>query len=176
MSTARTRLFEMIDDMETAMFTTRRADGRLVSRPMANQARSDGADLWFVTYKGSGKLKEIERDPQVSLTYYKDRTREWVSISGRAKISRDRAKIKELFRPDWRAWFADDGGPKAGTPDDPRIILIGVTIRSVMFMEVNKPAPVAVFELIKGILTHKPPNLGKMHTLKGRPRKSAKKR
>jgi len=169
MSNARKKLFQMIEDMKTAMFTTRRGDGRLVSRPMANQERSSGADLWFVTYAGSPKLRELERNPQVNLTYYKDRTREWVSISGRARISRNRAKIRELFKPDWRAWFADDGGPKAGTPDDPRIVLIGVTIRSVVFMEQDKPAPVAIFEVAKGIVTRKPPKLGKMHKLTSRP-------
>ena len=165
MSKGRTILFEMIEDMQTAMFTTRRGNGQLVSRPMANQERSAGADLWFVTYEGAKKLKEIERDSHVNLTYYKDRTREWVSISGRAKISRDRKKIRELYKPDWRAWFGDNGGPDAGTPDDPRMVLIGVTITSATFMEQDKPTPVVVFELIKGIITKKPPSLGKERTV-----------
>ncbi|HET7705762.1 MAG TPA: pyridoxamine 5'-phosphate oxidase family protein [Thermoanaerobaculia bacterium] len=175
MSNGRKKLFEMIEDMQTAMFTTRRANGQLVSRPMANQERSAGADLWFVTYEGAKKLKEIERDSHVNLTYYKDRTREWVSISGRAKISRDRKKIKELYKPDWRAWFGDDGGPKAGTADDPRMVLIGVTITSATFMEQDKPTPVVVFELIKGIITKKPPKLGKERTV-GKTSRPAKRR
>ncbi|HEU4522826.1 MAG TPA: pyridoxamine 5'-phosphate oxidase family protein [Thermoanaerobaculia bacterium] len=171
MSSGRRKLFEMIDDMDTAMFTTRRGNGQLVSRPMANQDRSAGADLWFVTYEGADKLKEIARDSNVNLTYYKDRTREWVSISGRAKISRDRKKIRELYKPDWRAWFGDDGSPNAGTPDDPRMVLVGVTITSATFLEQDKPAPVAVFELIKGIITRKPPSLGKERTV--RPRRAS---
>jgi general stress protein 26 len=174
MSNGRKKLFEMIEDMETAMFTTRRANGQLVSRPMANQDRSPGADLWFVTYEGAKKLREIERDRNVNLTYYKDRTREWVSISGKAKISRDREKIRELYKPDWRAWFAEDGGPDAGTPDDPRMVLIGVTITSATFLEVDKPAPVVVFELIKGIITKKAPKIGKERTVG--PRKPRKRR
>jgi general stress protein 26 len=176
MSKGRTILFEMIEDMQTAMFTTRRANGQLVSRPMANQERSAGADLWFVTYEGAKKLKEIERDSHVNLTYYKDRTREWVSISGRAKISRDRKKIRELYKPDWRAWFGDDGGPDAGTPDDPRMVLIGVTITSATFMQQDKPTPVVVFELIKGIITRKPPSLGKERTVRPRRAKASRKR
>ena len=162
---ARTKLFEMIADMETAMFTTRRGNGQLVSRPMATQQRSAGAELWFVTYEGAAKLAELKRDPQVNLSYYKDRTREFVSISGRAKISRDRAKIKELYKPDWRAWFSDDGSPNAGSPDDPRMVLIGVKITSAVFMESDKPAPVAIFQLVKGVITRTPPKIGKMHRL-----------
>jgi hypothetical protein len=44
-----TELYELIEDIEIAMMTTRRSDGRLVSRPMATQKRATGADLWFVT-------------------------------------------------------------------------------------------------------------------------------
>lgn len=170
MSDARKKLMALIDDMETAMFTTRRGNGQIVSRPMANQDRSPGADLWFVTYEGAAKLREIERDSQVNLTYYKDRTREWVSISGRAKISRDRKKIRELYKPDWRAWFGDDGTENAGTADDPRMVLIGVTITSATFMEQDKPAPVVAFQLVKGIITKTPPSLGKVRTVKRKKR------
>ena len=67
------KLHTLIEDMEVAMFTTRRSDGQLVSRPMATQARAAGADLWFVTAKESPKLDEIRHDPHVNLGYYKDR-------------------------------------------------------------------------------------------------------
>jgi general stress protein 26 len=153
--------YAMIENIDTAMFTTRRRDGRLVSRPMANQAAAAGADLWFVTSEGAPKLAEIARNKHVNLSYYKDRTREWVSVSGIAKISTSRRKIRELYRPDWRGWFGDEGGENDGTADDPRIVLIGVDIESAMFMEVNKPQPVVLFELVKGMVTGKPAQLGK---------------
>ena len=159
------KLHSLIEDLETAMFTTRRDDGRLVSRPMANQKRAAGADLWFVTMRGTDKLDEIRFDPHVNLAYYKDRTREWVSVSGKAKIVDDRAKIRELYQPDWRAWFGDEGGAKDGTPDDPRMILIGVDIEMAMYLEINKPQPVVLFELVKGIITGKAPNLGEPESI-----------
>ena len=51
---------------------------------------------WFVTAEGTGKLRSLEADPHINLSYYKDRTREWISVSGLATISRDRQKIREL--------------------------------------------------------------------------------
>src|SRR5678816_406860 len=84
----------LIDGIETAMFTTRRADGHLVSRPMATQKRIAGADLWFVTNTDTHKLDEIKLDPNVNCSYYNSRTREWVSVSGVAHVSRDRHKIR----------------------------------------------------------------------------------
>src|SRR6187397_2474690 len=70
------KLYEHIDDIEIAMMTTRRPDGHLQSRAMATQRRAEGADLWFVTLDGTAKLSDLEVDPHVCLSYYKDRTRE----------------------------------------------------------------------------------------------------
>jgi general stress protein 26 len=157
--------YALVEDLDTAMFTTRRADGRLVSRPMANQVRADGADLWFVTSDDSEKIGEIEFDSHVNLAYYKDATREWVSVSGKATLSRDRAKIKELYRPDWKIFFEDEGGARNGSENDPRFVLIGVQIESAMFMEVTKPRPVVLFELAKGFITGKVPDVAETHYL-----------
>ena len=74
-------LYELIDGIETAMLTTRRADGQLVSRAMQTQRRTAGTDLWFVTSWNEGKLDEIALDPHVNVSYYKDRTRDWVSAT-----------------------------------------------------------------------------------------------
>jgi general stress protein 26 len=163
MTTEIHKLYEMIEDIEIAMLTTRRPDGHLESRAMANQKRAGGADLWFVTNEASGKLRDIEHDPHVNLAYYKDRTREWVSVSGLARLSRDRQTIHELYAPDWKAWFPDEGDPRHGTADDPRLVLIGVDVHAAVFLEVNKPQPVVLYELVRGWLKGEMPDVGDMH-------------
>ena len=160
------RLYEHIDDIEIAMLTTRRTDGHLQSRAMATQRRADGADLWFVALEGTQKLADIEADPHVNLAYYKDRTREWISVSGIAHMTRDRAKIRELYAPDWKVWFPDEGDARHGTADDPRMVLIGVDIHAAVFLEVNKPQPVVLFEVIKGWVTGSQPDIGEMHEVR----------
>ena len=77
----------LIEEIETAMFTTRRSDGRLVSRPMATQKRAPIADLWFVTDIESHKMDELDFDANVNLGYFDNGSREWVSVSGTATIS-----------------------------------------------------------------------------------------
>jgi general stress protein 26 len=158
-------LYELIDGMEIAMFTTRRPDGHLVSRPMATQTQAEGTDLWFVTDIESHKLEELELDPHVNLAYYRARTREWVSVSGTAFVSRDRRAIRELYRPDWRAWFGDEGGERDGGPDDPRMALILVDVHSVTYLKQDKPRPVILFELAKGMVTGKRADLGEPKTV-----------
>jgi hypothetical protein len=45
---------------------------------------------------------------------------------------------------------------------DPRLVIIGVDIHGAVFLEVNKPQPVVLYELMKGWLTRS----SGMHTLK----------
>lgn len=156
------KLYDLIDDIEIAMMTTRRPDGHLESRAMATQKRAAGADLWFVTLDGSGKIRDLQADPHINLAYYKDRTREWISVSGLATVSHDRSKIRELYQLDWKMWFSEEGDPRHGTPDDPRMVLIGVTIHGAVFLEVNKPQPVVLYELAKGWLTGEAPDIGEV--------------
>jgi general stress protein 26 len=162
------KLREQIEESKVAMMTTRRADGHLVSRAMANQKAAPGADLWFVTSAETHKLDELARDPHVNLTYYKEGSREWISISGLATISRDRATIETLYAKDWKAWFGDEGDPRHGTAADPRIVLIGVEIHSAVFLEIDKPRPVILFELVKGMVTGERAEMGEMHYVEGK--------
>jgi len=166
-------LYELIDGIEIAMFTTRRPDGHLVSRPMATQTQAEGSDLWFVTDIESHKLDELEFDPHVNLAYYRDRTREWVSVSGTATVSRDRRAIHELYQPDWKAWFGDEGGERNGGPDDPRLALILVDVESVTYLKVDKPHPVVLFEVVKGMVTGSRPDIGEEQQVSGAEIKSA---
>src|SRR6187551_3749397 len=86
MKTELDKFYGMIDEIKVAMMTTRRPDGHLESRAMANQKRATGADLWFVTAEGAGKLRDIEHDPHVNLAYFNPGTYEWVSASGIASL------------------------------------------------------------------------------------------
>lgn len=157
--------YSLVGKMNVAMLVTRQQGGHLVSRPMANQRAVPGADLWFVTSAGSAKLAEIGFDPHVNVTYYRNKSREWVSVSGHATVSTDRLTVHKLFRSAWKMWFPAGEDPRHGTADDPRIVLIGVDIHSASFMTVDKPQPVVLFELAKSILTGVPPAFGTMHEL-----------
>jgi len=159
------KFYELIQDIGTAMMTTRRRDGHLRSRAMANQKRASGADLWFVSAANSAKLDDLAHDPHVNLSYFKSSSMEWISVSGIAESTRDPSKIRELYESDWKMWFADEGDPRHGTPEDPRLVLIGVTVHAAEFLEVNKPKPAVLFELVKGWLTGTQPDIGEMHSL-----------
>jgi len=160
-------LDELISGIDTAMFTTRRHDGQLVSRPMSTQKRINEADLWFVTDADTNKLDELQMDPHVCCSYYNNKSREWVSVSGVARISRDKKKIHELYKPDWKAWFGDEGGARNGGPEDPRLTLIFVDADSVVYMKNDKPRPLILWEVVKGMVTGSTPDIGEVRHIGG---------
>jgi general stress protein 26 len=156
---------ELIEDMQIAMMTTVNEDGALVSRPMATQTHSGDGKLWFMSNTESHKLEELDSDSRVNLAYYKDRTREFVSISGNARVTKDRAKIHELYQPDWKAWLGAESETRDGGPDDPRIALIEVTPSSVSYLKLDRPAALVMFSVLKGIATGEPPKVGEVGKL-----------
>src|SRR6185503_15635473 len=160
-------LYELIDGIETAMITTRRDDGQLVSRAMQTQRRTAGSDLWFMTNAESEKFEEIAKDPHVNVAYYRDRTREWVSVSGRAILSKDRDLIDSLYKPDWKAWLGDMGdGKRDGGPHDPRIALVLVEADSVTYSKNNRPMPIVLFQVMKAMVTGEPPKVADLRELR----------
>jgi general stress protein 26 len=157
----------LVEDIQIAMMTTRRADGHLVSRPMALQKEAAGADLWFVTLRTAPVVEELRSDPHVNLAFYKDRTREYVSITGTGELVDDRALIRRLYAPDWKVWFEDKGGAMDGSADDPRLILIGVIVDSASFLSIDKPQAVVFLEFLKGMITGQAPDLGEVQRVSG---------
>lgn len=159
-------LYKLIEGMEVCMMTTRRFDGRLVSRAMQVQKRKQGtADLWFVTSSETHKLDELEAQPEVNLAFYNSKSREWVSVSGAATVMRNRDKIRELYKPDWKIWFGDEGGERNGGPNDPRIMLIFVEAHTVEYLKQDRPKPFVLFEIARSLVTGKPAELGDQRML-----------
>ena len=150
-------LYDLIEGIETAMFTTRRPTGQLVSRPMATQSRIQEADLWFVTDSEADKLDDLSLDPHVNCAYYNNKSKEWVSVTGVARVSRNKTKIRQLYKENWKAWFGDEGGDRDGGPNDPRIALILVDADSASYMKVNRAKPMVLFQAIRSRVTgHRP--------------------
>lgn len=160
-------LYDLINGIETAMFTTRGVSGQLVSRPMATQERIEDADLWFVTDAETHKLEDLALDPHVNCSYFNNRSREWVSVSGLARVSKNRNKIRQLYKEDWKAWFGDEGGDRDGGPNDPRLALIFVEAELATYMKVNKPRPVVLFQVLKGIVTGSKVEIGEVKEISG---------
>ena len=142
------KLCELIKGIRIAMLTTVDDDGSLRSRPMANQDTAFDGTLWFFTEFNSAKVHEVEHDQHVNLSYAKPEDSTYVSVSGKATIVRDRAKMEELWSPIHKAWF-----PKG--LDDPNIALLRVDVDKAEYWDSPSSAVVRLIGFAKAITTGK---------------------
>ncbi|MEP7064645.1 MAG: pyridoxamine 5'-phosphate oxidase family protein, partial [Gemmatimonadota bacterium] len=153
-------LYSLVEGIDIAMMTSRNFDGTLISRPMSTQEKRPDVDFWFVTSTETHKVDEIEAQAEVNLAYYNNKSREWVSVSGTARIVSDRDLIRTLYQPDWKAWFGDEGGARDGGPNDPRLVLIEVEAHAATYLKTNQPRAVQLFKVAKALVTGTAPNIG----------------
>ena len=152
---ASARLHELIDAINFAMLTTVTPGGVLRSRPMATQQfDAKTGSIWFLTSSDSPKVDEIADEQQVGLSYAEPSNQRYVSVSGRARVIRDKAKAAELWTPAAKIWFPDG-------VDDPRLVLLCIEVEAAEYWDSPSSKMVKLFGLAKLAVTGTPPdNLG----------------
>jgi general stress protein 26 len=112
------RVWELIASIWICLLSTWNGS-KLHSRPMGAFVRRNENAVYFLADRRSHKDDEIRQYPQVCLAFADTRGQKYVSISGRAEVSFDRGKIKELWSIPAKVWW--------DSPDDPNICVIKVT-------------------------------------------------
>ncbi len=111
------RIWQLMDDIGICMFIT--WDGeRQRARPLAAMADRDEHAVYFLTDVSGLKDNQVERFPVVTMAFANTGSNKYVSVTGHATVSEDRAKIRELWSPMAKAWW--------DSADDPAIRLITV--------------------------------------------------
>lgn len=108
--TPREQFQDILHSFSSAMLVTKTLEGQLRARPMVIAQCESDADLWFVTDAESGKIDELKEDARVAVTM--QNASRFLSLSGKATVSRDKQQVETLWQDRWRAWFpggVDDG-------------------------------------------------------------------
>jgi general stress protein 26 len=149
---AKQKLWSIMKGIGFAMLTTDDG-GQLRARPMAAaQDHFDGV-LWFFTRLSSHKVEEVETDQRVGVTYADPDKQNYVSLSGTARLVRDKAVITEHWSEAMRTWF-----PK-GT-DDPEAALLRVAVTAGEYWDAPSSTMVHAYGYLKARLTGESPRPG----------------
>jgi general stress protein 26 len=141
------KLKGLVEDIDFAMLTTFAAN-KLRSRPMSTQEMDEDGNLWFFTSDQTHKVDEIEADNRVNAAYSKPDDNVYVSIFGRAEISKDRAKIEELWNPILKAWFPEG-------LDDPTLCLLKISVEEAEYWDSPNSKLVQIAGFVKALVTGK---------------------
>lgn len=69
-------------------------------------AESEGS-IWIATNPQSRKVKEIERDPRVTLTFFNAAAGEYVTVLGTAMVVTDPARRAAHWKTEWQPFYKE---------------------------------------------------------------------
>ena len=123
----------------------------LISAPPSGKLRLGAfgaSNMAYVT------LQQIARNPNVNLSFADAGSQKYVSVSGSAVISNDRAKIKQLFSTPAKAWW--------DSADDPNIRVLKITPEDAEFWD--SPGTLTSYvKMTAAAFTGARPDLGDHH-------------
>jgi len=148
------KLRALIRDIDFCMLTTIDEEGDPHSRPMSSNGDIDpNGDLWFFTAASSLKVDEVTNSPKVNVSFADPENQRYVSVTGVARLVRDREKIDELWRPEFKIWF-----PKG--KDDPEVALLCVSLEKGEYWDSPGSTIGYALSFVSSLITGKQPDLG----------------
>lgn len=148
------KLRELVKEIDFCMLTTVDEGGDLHSRPMSSNGDIDAdGDIWFFTSASSHKVSEINKAPKVNVSFADPDKQRYISVSGTAQLVRDRAKIDELWRPEFKIWFPEG-------KDDPEIALLRVNLEKAEYWDSPSSTIGYALSFVSSLVTGKQPDMG----------------
>lgn len=140
------KITELAKKAGSCFFCTNLQTGApFTTRPMAGDNIDEHGNFWFLSADDSHKNKEIKKDPSVQLLFQGSAHSDFLTLFGKATISRDKNKIKELWNPILKTWFTEG-------EDDPRIIVIKVTPEQGYYWDTKHSMAVAIVKRVVGAI------------------------
>jgi general stress protein 26 len=142
------KMKELAEDINICMFCTKTENMPFETRPMGTQKVDEEGNFWFLSASDSNKNDEIKQDEDVQLLYAKASDAHFLSVMGKASISRDKNKIDELWNKWAEAWF------KKGK-DDPRLTVICVRPIDAHYWDTKNGKMVTLIKIAISAFTNK---------------------
>ena len=151
------KVWDLVKPLEVAMLVTE-VDGVLQARPMHLAQKNFDGTFYFFTESPSEKTDEIDKHHNVCLSFSCPKSQTYVSISGRASVSRDKELIEQMWNPFVAAWFPQG-------KDDPSVTLIKVESYQAEYWQGKGSKATQLFKYANAYLTGKRPNVGEHERL-----------
>lgn len=145
-----------IKKLRVAMLTTEE-DGRLVSRPMASLGRPEDGVIYFITHADT-HIADKSESVRANLAYSDTDANTYLSVSGTARLSQDREKLRELWSLWSEAWLPQG-------PDAPDVALVTVEPIDAKLWDADSKLIYAA-RMLTAAVTKTPPHEGMVKEIK----------
>jgi len=141
------KIKELVDKAKSCFFCTNIKSGKpFATRPMSVQQVDNEGNLWFLSADDSHKNMELESDPFVQLLFQGSHHSDFLTLHGRATVTKNKEKIKELWEPIIKTWFTEG-------KEDPRITVIKVEPEDGYYWDTKHGMLVAFAKQLAGAMT-----------------------
>jgi len=132
-----TTLAKLMKQLDICMMTTNTKRGSMNSRPMSNNRDvTYKGDSYFFTYEKTDKVKELEANPSVSLSF-EGKDDIFISVAGKAKLIRNKEMFKEHWQDSLNQWFPEG-------PDTKGVVLIHVKGTTLKYWQREKEGAISL--------------------------------
>jgi len=149
------RAWELMTKIGFAMLVTQDGE-KLRARPMSAYIDRAADAVYFLSDARRHKDDEIKQNPNVNLSFADASDQKYVSVSGTAVVSNDRAKIKELFTTTAKAWW--------DSADDPNIRVLKFTPEEAEYWD-SPGTVISYVKMATAAMTGSRPDIGTNRTV-----------
>ncbi len=140
------KMKEIVKDQRICMFATQLTEAPFSVCPMTAQEVSDDGHILFLSAADSDHNQKILLDPRVQLMFSKVSESEFMSVYGKATISKNKEKIDKIWDPLAKAWFPNG-------KDDSNLTVIEVFPEDAYYWDTKDGKIVSMIKIVASAMT-----------------------
>ncbi len=150
------KLRELLKETPTCMFGSGLVRTPFHVCPMQVQEVDEQGHLWFFSGADSTHNQQLVSDPRAHLIFCNSARIEYVTLFGECTISKDKAKIEQLWNKMVEAWFPDG-------PSDQNVTLLCVRPIFAHYWDTENGKLVTMAKILTAAVTGGSPDVGAIH-------------
>ena len=148
------KLTELVDKIDIGMVITRTKNDELHIVPLSRQEVDEQGNIWMLISSESNTHQNVLENSQIDIAYSHVGDYNFVSVSGKATVSKDQARIDKYWNKMMDAWFEKG-------KDDPRIRILKVETSDAHYWDNKSNKLITFFKVATSAITGAKMDIGR---------------
>lgn len=152
------KLADLVNKIDIGMVITRTKDDELHIIPLSRQEIDEQGNIWMLISAESNTHHNVLKNSQIDIAYSHVGDYHFLSVSGKATISKDQARIDKYWNKMMEAWFEKG-------KEDPRIRVLKVETSDAHYWDNKSNKLVTFFKVATNAIAGTNLDIGREGTL-----------